>query len=69
MIDAVWPIGQRKSSQRLGRRRWVVERTLAWFSRYRRLTVRYECRADTHLAFHQLAASLICLNFVQRWFC
>jgi transposase len=30
-----------KSSQRLGRHRWVVERTLAWFARYRRLTVRY----------------------------
>jgi transposase len=53
----------------LGRHRWVVERTLAWFSRYRRLTVRYERRADMHLAFPHLAASLICLNFAQRWFC
>jgi transposase len=58
-----------ESSARLGRHRWVVERTLAWFSRYRRLTIHYERRADIHLAFHHLAASLICLNFVQRWFC
>ena len=32
-----------ESSERLGRhRRWVVERTLAWLARYRRLSVRYE---------------------------
>jgi transposase len=47
----------------------VVEHTLAWFSRYRRLTVRYERCANIHLAFHHLAASLICLNFVRPWFC
>src|SRR3712207_8774756 len=29
---------------RLGRHRWVVERTLAWIARYRRLLVRYERR-------------------------
>jgi transposase len=29
-------------SERLGRHRWVVERTLAWFARFRRLAVRYE---------------------------
>ena len=35
-------------SERLGRHRWVVERTLAWLNRYRRLKVRYERRADVH---------------------
>ena len=34
-----------ESSERLGRHRWVVERTLAWLDRYRRLAVRYERRA------------------------
>jgi transposase len=29
-------------SDRRGRRRWVVERTLAWLARFRRLAVRYE---------------------------
>jgi transposase len=57
------------TSQRLGRHRWVVERTLAWFNRFRRLAVRYERRADILLAFHLLAASLICLRFVERWSC
>jgi transposase len=57
------------SSERLGRHRWVVERTLAWFSRLRRLTVRYERRADIFEAFHHLAAALICWRFVQRRLC
>src|SRR5512147_1807722 len=48
-----------ESGERLGRHRWVVERTLAWFVRFRRLAVRYERRADTFEAFHQLAAVLI----------
>ena len=48
------------SSERLGRRRWVVERTLSWVSRFRRLAVRYERRADIHLALTVLACALIC---------
>jgi transposase len=58
-----------ETSQRLGRHRWVVERTLAWFSRFRRLTIRYERRADIHQALLSIASALICWNFVQRWFC
>jgi transposase len=58
-----------ESSEKLGRHRWVIERTLAWFSRFRRLTVRYERRLDILQGFHLLAASLICLKFVMRWFC
>jgi transposase len=56
-----------ESSECLGRHRWVVERTLAWFARFRRLTVRYERRLDVLLAFHLLAAGLISLRFVRRW--
>jgi IS5 family transposase len=48
------------SSQRLGRHRWVVERTLAWLTRFRRLTIRYERRADIHQAFLTLGCALIC---------
>ncbi|MFP5512933.1 MAG: IS5/IS1182 family transposase, partial [Alphaproteobacteria bacterium] len=39
------------------------------FARFRRLAVRYERRADIFTAFHNIAASLICWRFVQRWFC
>jgi transposase len=35
-----------ESSQRLGRHRYVVERSLAWLVGCRRLQVRYERRAD-----------------------
>ena len=58
-----------ESSARLGRHRWVVERTLAWFSQFRRLATRYERRADIHLAFTTLAAALITWRFVKQWFC
>jgi transposase len=53
-----------ESSQRLGRHRWVVERTLAWLNRYRRLTIRYERRADIHQAFLTLGCALICWNYL-----
>jgi transposase len=53
-----------ETSERLGRHRWVVERTLAWLARYRRLSVRYERRADIHEAFLYLGCSLICLNYL-----
>ena len=54
----------KETSERLGRHRWVVERTLAWLARYRRLAVRYERRADIHEAFLHLGCSLICLNYL-----
>ncbi|GAA3418575.1 hypothetical protein GCM10018952_54740 [Streptosporangium vulgare] len=49
-----------ESSQRLGRHRWVVERTIAWLNGYRRLHRRYERRADHFASFVALAAALIC---------
>lgn len=56
-----------ESSERLGRWRWVVERTLAWLHRFRRLRVRDERRADIHEAFLHLAVALICWMFVVRF--
>jgi IS5 family transposase len=47
-------------SQRLGRHRWKVERSLAWLLVNRRLTVRYERRADILQALLHLACALIC---------
>jgi transposase len=55
-----------ESSERLGRQRWVVERTLAWLNRFRRLTVRYERRADLHQAFLSLGCALICWQALNR---
>jgi transposase len=42
----------------------VVERTLSWLNRFRRLKIRYERRADIHLAFLQLGCALISLGFL-----
>jgi transposase len=53
-----------ESGERLGRHRWVVERTLAWLARDRRLLTRYERRADIHDALLHLGCALICLNFL-----
>jgi len=55
------------SSERLGRHRWVVERTLSWLNRFRRLKVRYERRADVHQAFLELGCALICWRYVERF--
>ena len=55
-----------ESRQRLGRHRYVVERSLAWLVGYRRLQVRYERRADILLGFMRLACSLICLKSLSR---
>jgi transposase len=49
-----------ESSQRLGRHRWVVERTMSWLHGCRRLHRRYERKADHFLAFVGIAAALIC---------
>ena len=48
----------------LGRRRWVVERTISWLHQPRRLRTRYDRRDDIHEAFLTLAAGLICLNLL-----
>jgi IS5 family transposase len=47
---------------KLGRHRYVVERSLAWLVGCRRLQVRYERRADVLVGFVHLACALICLK-------
>ncbi|PAU49671.1 hypothetical protein CK936_06565 [Streptomyces albireticuli] len=46
-------------SQRLGRHRWVVERTVSWQASCRRPHRRYERRAKHFLAFVDIASVLI----------
>jgi transposase len=50
----------------LGATRWVVERTIAWLHRCRRLAVRYERRADIHHAFLTLGCILVCWKYLKR---
>ena len=49
-----------ESSERLGRHRWKIGRTLAWLFGYRRLTVRYERHSHLFNAFLVLAATITC---------
>src|SRR5262249_52274278 len=58
-----------ESKEKLGRYRWVVERTHSWLNRFRKLKIRYERRSDIHLAFPHLGCALICWNFLVNTFC
>ena len=43
-------------------KRWIVERTFSWLENFRRLTIDYEYRADTHEAMMHIAAIKLFLN-------
>ncbi len=53
-----------ESKEWLGRYRWVVERTHAWFAGFGKLRIRFERRLDIHVALLNLAAAVICSRFV-----
>ncbi|MFE5540695.1 transposase [Streptomyces sp. NPDC056519] len=55
-----------RSSKRLGRRRWVIERTTSWLTGYRRLNHRYERHPRNYLAFLGLAAAICCYKHLRR---
>jgi len=63
-------IAKRKSEHGsgLGKDRWVVERTISWLHRQRRLDRRYDKRADIHEAFLTIGAALICHKHLQSSF-
>jgi len=50
----------RDTSERLGRHRWVVERTLAWLSQMR--------RSDIHEAFVRLGCALLTWNAILKFY-
>ena len=55
---------ERRTAPGSARKRWVVERTIAWLHQYRRLRIRYERRDDIHEAFLAIGCSLICLKLL-----
>jgi transposase len=50
------------SSERLGRHRWVVGRTVGWLLTFRRLALRYGRSEATITARATLAAAMICIR-------
>jgi IS5 family transposase len=55
-----------ESSVRLGRHRYVIERSLEWITRFRRLVRRYEREASHFLGFLRLACAVICFRRADR---
>jgi transposase len=58
-----------ESREKLGRHRWVVERTISWFHQFRRLRIRDERHGRLHRAFLLLACSLINWRMRDARFC
>lgn len=50
----------------LGKRRYVIERTMAWFAGFRRLRVCYERKGEHWQGLHELAACVICANRLRK---
>lgn len=59
MVPVIAPRGSPHGSG-LGRTRYVVERTHAWFAKFRRLVQCYERRPEHAQGFHSLVACVIC---------
>ena len=53
-----------ESKERLGRYRWVAERTIAWIFQFRRLATRYERRDDIHQALLDFGCAIICFRML-----
>jgi transposase len=50
---------QTEHGSRLGRARWVVERTFSWLHHFKRLLVRYDRRHEIHEAFLAIGCCLV----------
>lgn len=58
-----------ESREKLGRFRWVVERTIGWQQGQRRLRVRDERRDDIYDAFVKIDNAMICWGRLNGHFC
>jgi hypothetical protein len=63
LLEAVVDAVAVESSGRLGRYRYVVERSLAWLVGNRRLAGPLRARADVLLGFLYLSCALVCLHY------
>lgn len=62
----VRPRGEERTARAQGKRprRWIVEVAHSWFTRFRKLLVRYEKTHRSYLALNLLAAGIICFRKV-----
>jgi len=68
LLGARHPAARRgiESKDRLGRHRWVVERTFAWLNRQRRLLLRFDHLASQYLGFLHLGCALVCWSYLTK---
>jgi putative transposase len=73
MTDQIWILRPTPVSPRVGNpgikvlpRRWVVERTFAWFTRWRRLVRDYEQRLDVSEAMIHVAMGSLLLRRISH---
>ena len=62
--NRVRPATQDGRALRRYRRRWIVERTIAWLGNFRRLVVRYDRSLRIYRAFFHIACLMIVLRRV-----
>ena len=48
-----------ESSEKLGRHRWVIERTFAWLNRFRSILIRWTKKPANYLAMIHIACGVI----------
>ena len=46
----------------LGKQRWVVERTMSWWTHFRRINFCYERKGGHFQGLHEFAACVVCAN-------
>ena len=67
IVSRLSPRGKRyPHGSGLGQQRYVVERTLSWWTHFRRLNLCYECRGEHFQGLHVLAAAIICSNKLRK---
>ncbi|TWU55092.1 transposase [Rubripirellula reticaptiva] len=65
-IDAEIPQRGQDALAGLGKRRWPVERAIAWLKQFRRVGVRRDRLAETHEAFVTLACEMIAFGSLPK---
>ena len=50
-------------------KRWVVERTIGWLHKFRRLLARWEKDPKIHEAFLKLGCAMICFRLLHLEYC
>lgn len=67
ILSLLAPRGDDTRGSGLGMFRYVVERTLAGFSHFRRIRMCYECWGEHFQAFHELAACCLLVTRLRRY--